>query len=198
MSKVLVIDTSSKNMYVMVLDGEKTTKKTLVDNQKQHSVLINGVIDEVLQSAKVTLNDIDVFAVGIGVGSFTGIRVGVSVAKGFNLACRKKYIQVNSLQTLAYTKKGLTNCIYDAGKGYYFAVYDGIKEVVDPTLIDDQRAKELSESENAVCFDADADYGEAIEAQVRDKLANGDFSADLVPLYVRRCQAEEELDKCRK
>ena len=45
MSKVLVIDTSSKNMYVMVLDGEKTTKKTLVDNQKQHSVLINGVID---------------------------------------------------------------------------------------------------------------------------------------------------------
>ena len=97
MSKVLVIDTSSKNMYVMVLDGEKTTKKTLVDNQKQHSVLINGVIDEVLQSAKVTLNDIDVFAVGIGVGSFTGIRVGVSVAKGFNLACRKKYIQVNSL-----------------------------------------------------------------------------------------------------
>ena len=92
MSKVLVIDTSSKNMYVMVLDGEKTTKKTLVDNQKQHSVLINGVIDEVLQSAKVTLNDIDVFAVGIGVGSFTGIRVGVSVAKGFNLACRKKYI----------------------------------------------------------------------------------------------------------
>ncbi len=195
MSKVLVIDTTSKNMYVLVLDGEKTIKKTIVDSQRQHSVLINDAVRDVLREARVSVSDVDVFAVGIGVGSFTGIRVGVSAAKGLSFAFNKKYISVNSLQTLAYTKNGVTNCIYDAGKGYYYAVYDGLEEIVAPTLIDDAKAKEISALPGTVCFDADMDYSDAIEAQVRDKLKNGCFSTRLEPLYVRQCQAEEELCK---
>ena len=192
MSKILVIDTSSKNLYVMLLDGQKTTKITMLNNQKQHSVVLNQTVEEVLLKAKVTIEEIDVFAVCVGVGSFTGIRVGVSVAKGLNFGCAKKFVEVNSLQTLAYTKKGCITCIADAGKGYYYAVYDGLKQKTAPTLISNEKAQELSNLSDTVCFDPSKDYSDAIEQQVRDKVANGEFSANLTPLYVRRCQAEEE------
>lgn len=192
MSRILVIDTSSKNLYVMLLDGKKSIKITMLDNQKQHSVVLSQAIEEVLQKANIPISEIDVFAVCIGVGSFTGIRVGVSVAKGLNFGSVKKFVEVNSLQTLAYTKKGCITCLADAGKGYYYAVYDGLKQIVSPSLITNDQAQELLKLSDTVCFDSSKDYSNAIEQQVRDKVANGEFSSNLVPLYVRRCQAEEE------
>ena len=192
MAKALVIDTSSKNLYTMVIDGKKTTKIILLDSQRQHSVLLNETIDKLLKEAQITLSEIEVLAVGIGVGSFTGIRVGVSVAKGYNLFCDKKFVEVNSLQTLAYTKKGCVNCLADAGKGFYYAVYDGLNQIQAPILISTQQAEEIMQLENSVCFDASQDYSQAIENQVRDKMINHEFSSTLTPLYVRRCQAEEE------
>lgn len=192
MSKILVIDTSSKNLYVMLLDGKKSTKITMLNNQIQHSVVLSQAIEEVLQKANATISEIDVFAVCIGVGSFTGIRVGVSVAKGLNFGYVKKFVEVNSLQTLAYTKKGCINCLADAGKGYYYAVYDGLKQITPPSLITNDQAQELLKLSDTVCFDSSKDYSNAIEQQVRDKVANCEFSSNLIPLYVRRCQAEEE------
>ena len=194
MSKVLVIDTSSKNLYVMLLDGDKTTKILLKDSQKQHSVLLNQTVEDILQQTSTKLVDIGVFAVSIGVGSFTGIRVGVSVAKGFNFLGKAKYIEVNTLQTLAYTKEGRINCLSDAGKGFYYAVYEGLKEITPPSLISNEQAMELSQLPNTVIFDLEEDYSIAIEKQVRDKIKNGVFSSTLTPLYVRRCQAEEERE----
>lgn len=198
MSKILVIDTSSKNLYVMLLDGQKTTKMVLKDSQKQHSVLLNETIEQVLSQAQTTLSQIDVYAVGIGVGSFTGIRVGVSVAKGYNLSTKSKFVEVNSLQTLAYTKKGCINCIADAGKGFYFAQYDGLNQITPPTLISAEEVEGFSKLSNTVIFDSEQDYSLAIEKQVRAKVEGGLFVSTLTPLYVRRCQAEEEREASAK
>ncbi|MBR5250591.1 MAG: tRNA (adenosine(37)-N6)-threonylcarbamoyltransferase complex dimerization subunit type 1 TsaB [Clostridia bacterium] len=198
MSKILVIDTSSKNLYLMLLDGIETTKIVLTDSQNQHSVLLNKAIDDLMAKTNTTIDQIDVFAVAIGVGSFTGIRVGVSVAKGLSFATNSKFIQVNTLQTLAYTKQGCINCLMDAGKGFYYAVYDGLNELTSPTLISTEEALSIQQLDNSVVFDSQQDYSDAIEKQVRAKFDQKMFSDALIPLYVRRCQAEEEREaKCK-
>ncbi len=193
--KTLVIDTSSKNLYVMVLDGQKTTKTVMTDNQRQHSVVLNKAISDTLKKADCALKDIDVYAVCVGTGSFTGIRVGISVAKAYNLVFGKKYVAVNSLCSLAYTKKGRVNCLMDAGKGWYFAVYAGANEIEPPHLIEEEEAQKLASLPDTVIFDDTADYSEQIEKQVRDKIAANNFCDKLTPLYIRVCQAEEERQK---
>jgi len=101
------------------------------------------------------------------------------------------------LQTLAYTKQGCINCLMDAGKGYYYAVYDGLNELTAPTLISEEQATEIKKLDNTVVFDSFCDYSDAIEKQVRAKVEQNIFSNTLTPLYVRRCQAEEEREaKC--
>ncbi len=195
MMKTLIIDTASKNLYVILLDEAIVYKKVIMDSQLTHSVILNQTVDEVLKIAKLTLNQIDVFAVNVGVGSFTGIRVAISTVKGYNFALNKKLMEVNSLATLAYTKQGRVNCLYDAGKGYYFACYENSALISVPTLIKDTQAKEYFGDKNTAVFDANTDYSQQIIKQVKDKLAFNQFCDTLTPLYIRVCQAEEELKK---
>ncbi len=195
MMKTLIIDTASKNLYVILLDKDTIYKQVVMDSQLTHSVILNQTVGEVLQDAKITLDQVDTFAVNVGVGSFTGIRVAISTVKGYNFALNKKLIEVNSLTTLAYTKQGRVNCLYDAGKGYYFACYDKSTVIIKPTLIKETQAKEYLKEENTVVFDPMVDYSQQIINQVKDKIALKQFSETLTPLYIRVCQAEEERKK---
>lgn len=81
--KILSIDTSSKICSVAVLeDTDLIVEKHILD-EKTHSQKLMPLIDEVLKSLKLDLSDFDLYACGIGPGSFTGVRIGVSTIKAF-------------------------------------------------------------------------------------------------------------------
>lgn len=80
-------------------DGELVAIRE--DNEQKHAECTNTFIDDVCQEASIKLSSIDAVAVGGGPGSYTGLRIGVSTAKGICFALDKPLIAIPSLRTIA-------------------------------------------------------------------------------------------------
>ena len=80
MKSLLAIDTSTENCSVaLVHDGKLTTRD--IESPREHSQKLLPFVEEVLDSAGVSLAELDGLVVGAGPGSFTGVRIGVSMAQ---------------------------------------------------------------------------------------------------------------------
>ncbi len=98
---ILGIETTSKQGSVALLkDGELLCEKVLA-YPLRHSNYIIASIDDVMKSAGMPLSVVDTVAVGVGPGSFTGIRVGIAIAKGLNCDGKLRVVGVSSLQNIA-------------------------------------------------------------------------------------------------
>lgn len=129
--KVLAIDTSQKVCSVAVVEDGRTLKEMHTVTEKEHSQTLMPMIKELLESLKITLNDINLLACCKGPGSFTGIRVGLATANAFSDAKNIPIVGINSLEALAYSaviQKGYQNAkimpMLDArNDNVYHAVY---------------------------------------------------------------------------
>jgi len=104
---ILGIDTTTKTAAVAVVNFENDTSKILSEMQScgkiSHSENLMPMIDYNLKCAGVALNDIDLFAISRGPGSFTGIRIGISTVKGLAFGSEtNNCISISSLFALAY------------------------------------------------------------------------------------------------
>jgi len=109
MSLILGIETSTKICSVAVSDGKKILAIEEEGGEYSHSEKLTIFIQKVLDRAKLQLKDIDAFAVSKGPGSYTGLRIGVSVAKGLCYALDKPLIAVDTLQAMAKNVAALSN-----------------------------------------------------------------------------------------
>jgi len=109
MSLILGIETSTKICSVAVSDGEKLLAIEEAGGAYSHSEKLTVFIQKVLDRAKLQLKDIDAIAVSKGPGSYTGLRIGVSVAKGLCYALDKPLIAVDTLQAMARNVAALSN-----------------------------------------------------------------------------------------
>lgn len=109
--KILAIDTSSKICSVSVLEDKDVIIEKHIEDTKTHSEKLMPMIDEILKDCNLQLKDFDLFACGIGPGSFTGVRIGVSTIKAFCDVLNIPVVAVNSLESLAYNT--LSTNIYD-------------------------------------------------------------------------------------
>ena len=76
--KVLAIDTSSAICSVAVIDGKQILSENHDHDMREHSTALMPMVKKTLEDAKLTLDDLDMLACGIGPGSFTGIRIGIA------------------------------------------------------------------------------------------------------------------------
>lgn len=99
--KILHIETSSKNCSVAISDGEKLLClcEETSENYKQ-SENLHTFVKWALEGAEIELKDLDAVSVGMGPGSYTGLRIGVSAAKGFCFGLNIPLIAINSLETM--------------------------------------------------------------------------------------------------
>lgn len=99
--KILHIETSSKNCSVAISDGEELVClcEEVSENYKQ-SESLHTYVEWALEGAKLTLKDIDAVSLGKGPGSYTGLRIGASSAKGFCYGLQIPLIATNSLETM--------------------------------------------------------------------------------------------------
>lgn len=102
--KILSLDSSATSASVCVFDTQlnKIIGEFNINTKLTHSQTLVPMIDALLNSTKLELSDIDVFAVNTGPGSFTGIRIGVSVIKGMAMALDKPCVSVSTLESMAY------------------------------------------------------------------------------------------------
>ena len=99
---LLGIDTSSQAATAaLAKDGAIICEYTL-NQKKTHSAQLLPMIEQMLKASGYEFSDIDAFACGVGPGSFTGVRIGVTTVKGFAQALNKPVIAADSLETLAF------------------------------------------------------------------------------------------------
>lgn len=129
MAFILNIETATKNCSVSVAkDGETIALKELNDGGYSHAEKLHEFIKDVVLEAGIELSDLKAIAVSKGPGSYTGLRIGVSAAKGLCFALNIPLISVNTLQSLAQTisiKAGYIIPLLDARRmEVYSSVYN--------------------------------------------------------------------------
>ena len=97
------MDTSSPSGSVALLDGNNLVSESLIEGSPAYSNQLLHEIDSMLNGSGTKLNEIDGFVITTGPGSFTGLRVGISLLKGFILATEKPFASVNTLEAYAKT-----------------------------------------------------------------------------------------------
>ena len=101
MSFVLNIDTSTENATVSIAQDGNIMQSAVNNNQKEHATFLHETIKNILASTSININSIDAVAVTEGPGSYTGLRVGMSTAKGLCFALQKPLITICTLKMMA-------------------------------------------------------------------------------------------------
>ena len=100
--KILGIDTSTPIGSIALIDGDNLVAEHTLNIVQAHSSRLMPAIDSVLKWGDITVDDLDGCAVGIGPGSFTGIRIGVATIKSLCYALDKPIVGVSTLEAIAY------------------------------------------------------------------------------------------------
>ena len=104
MSIILNIETATKNCSVSIADkGKIVAIKELNNGNYSHAEVLHPFIVDILRAANITSDHIDAVAVSKGPGSYTGLRIGVSAAKGLCFAFDKPLISIDTLNSLSYS-----------------------------------------------------------------------------------------------
>ena len=161
---VLSIDSSSKVATVALLNDDTLLGEYVINDKREHSVLLMPMIENLLKDCELTINDIDGFVVSKGPGSFTGLRIGMATVKGLSFGANKPYISLSTLDGLAYNLSyfsGIICPIMDAlRENVYTALYkneDGeFKNIMEPTPMELPDLLEmLKEKNEEVIFTGD-------------------------------------------
>ena len=140
MSVILNIETSSKNCSVCLSSkGNLVTSFDLEDEDYRHSELLTSSIQNILSENNLDVSGLSAVSVGIGPGSFTGLRIGFSVAKGLCYPHNIDLIGISSLKIIANSvireNKNIISLINDKGEHYYISKYSNdLKEIVEPKI----------------------------------------------------------------
>ena len=121
--RILAFDTCTRTASVAVVDDGETLCEITAGVEARHGETLLPRIADALEQAGVPFEAIDLIAVGIGPGSFTGVRVGLATAKGLALASDKPLRGVVSLRTLARGAPGSERLVAAALDGYKNEVY---------------------------------------------------------------------------
>ena len=140
MSVILNIETSSKNCSVCLSSkGNLVTSFDLEDEAYRHSELLTSSIQNILNENNLDVSGLSAVSIGIGPGSFTGLRIGFSVAKGLCYPHNIDLIGLSSLKIIANSvvkeNKNIISLIKDKGEHYYISKYSNdLKEIVEPKI----------------------------------------------------------------
>ncbi len=100
---ILSIETSTKACSAAIHQDGKLLSVSELYNEKSSSGMLTTLIEHVVKTASLKLQDIDAVAVAKGPGSYTGLRIGVSTAKGLCYTLEKPLIAINTLEAMAYS-----------------------------------------------------------------------------------------------
>lgn len=206
---ILAINTAFNESYVAIKANSQIVLKSMNSSLKQSENIL-GLIDEALKEVQIDLASLNAIACVIGPGSFTGIRIGASIAKGFCSAISGiKRIGVNALDLVAYTfsKTNPQNdfwVVLNALSGNLFACkYNKFGErVTKPCLAFGYELENICgvvvglNTENLEICSNHVELSSDNLLEYSLKIANKEiYDKDFIPLYLRKSQAEAELDK---
>ena len=225
--KILSIDTASDLCTVAVLEDKKCIKEIIVSDARNHSEKIMPVIEQALHETNLTLKDINFIVCDKGPGSFTGIRIGVGTVLAFQDSLNIPCIGISSLEALAYNvkKDGLICSLIDAKNNNVYLGLFKLENNVYTQLCDlefrtiDEAISILKEYTSPISFvgDGATTHKDILKTNFEnclfaDKNELSSYSlgiagfetykkgiqTSLMPLYLRKSQAERALEEKTK
>lgn len=138
--KILALDSSAKACSVAITEDNQLLAQTFLHNGFTHSKTLLPAVSHMLSQCDMMLGDVDVFAVSVGPGSFTGLRIGVSTIKGLAYGMNKRCAPCSTLKSMAWQMSHLEGCtvvcVMDARKNqvYHsrFLIKDGVPQRLSP------------------------------------------------------------------
>lgn len=145
--KILALDSSGLVASVAVVSEDELLAENTINHKKTHSQTLLPMLDEIVKMIEVDLKDIDAIAVAAGPGSFTGLRIGSSTAKGLGLALNKPIIAVPTVEGLAFNLYGTDKLICPIMDARRNQVYTGLYEFNDTefAVVEQQQAIGIDE-----------------------------------------------------
>ena len=220
--KILSIDTASSICSVAILTDSKLEKELNIGNQKTHSENLMPLIQELLQSNQLSLNQIDLIVCDKGPGSFTGIRIGIATVKALAEVHNIPVVGVSSLEALAYqvtsSSKSYIGSLIDARNNQvYCGIFDSNYELQEPYLANDiQFVANTLKKYSPICLIGDGaiKHKNLLSAFGAEIIALQELHAyhlglcgfkkwtcgmaetadNLLPMYLRKSQAERMRD----
>lgn len=191
--KILGIDSSGMVASAAITADNILVAEFTVNNKQTHSQTLLPMIDQVVQMSDIALQEIDAIAIAAGPGSFTGLRIGASTAKGLGLALDKPIVSVPTLEGMAYRLAGSSSLIcpmMDARRnqvytGIYRVSTGGLDVVVEQKAVDVREIlQELGEYRESVIFLGD---GVPVYQETITECYQGEYQ--LAPLHLSRQSA---------
>jgi tRNA threonylcarbamoyladenosine biosynthesis protein TsaB len=154
LSYILNIETATKNCSVaLAKEGKTILCKEIAEEGYSHAERLHVFIEEIIKEAGITFQDISAIAVSQGPGSYTGLRIGVSAAKGLCYALGVPLIAVDTLQVLASQAKVSSGLIIPMLDARRMEVYSAIftsnfenKRAVQAEIITENSFEDLEET----------------------------------------------------
>ena len=202
--KYLFINTSTKKLVISIIVDNEIKFSYIDDNNNDLSSRIMPIIDEAFKKTNLKPEDIDTIFVTNGPGSFTGIRIGLTIAKVMAWGLKIKVVPISSLELMASidTDKDYIAPLIDARRDYVFAgLYDkNLNSIIEDKHILLEKFKSLVKDKDLVYvshddFDFDVvnssyDILKVINKHVNDEGVN---PHTLNPNYLKLTEAEEKL-----
>lgn len=208
---MIALSTAFKKALIGISINEKHDTFELEANCK-HSENILLSIDALLEKMGQTIKENDSYGVVIGPGSFTGVRIAISLVKGLLAGDRdKRIVTLTSMELMAYTYINQYRptdkfvCVIDALSGLYFVCeFDsngnkiGYERMITQEEYDAINLTTVGlDEENVACTVKIVLSAEDLLSLCERKLKDGKFSKkeELLPLYLRKSQAEVSLEE---
>lgn len=194
--RTLVIDASTKISYVAVYNGNNKVDENLRVSNNDHSKYLINVVKTLLEDNNLTTNDINEVIVGVGPGSYTGVRVAVTIAKMFSYIKDITIKSISSLILLSSGYKELITPTIDARRGQVFTtIYHGNNLLLEEGLYlkDDLAANDYFSK--SLVFELDEN---TINVNVNNVLSHLKIEENphlVEPNYLRKTEAERNYDK---
>lgn len=136
--RILAIEAATRTQSIALLHDDNVLEHRQQRVRFDHGSVLLQNIDAIVKAQRLSIHDIDLFAVGLGPGSFTGLRVALAVAKSLATATKKPLVGVSSLASLAYPQlvahPGATVCaMIDARRNEVYAGFYRLQSTPDAT-----------------------------------------------------------------
>ncbi|WP_109831373.1 tRNA (adenosine(37)-N6)-threonylcarbamoyltransferase complex dimerization subunit type 1 TsaB [Reichenbachiella versicolor] len=109
MALILALETSTSCGSVALLQDDKLIGYQYYNIDKSHSSLLHPMIDQLMKNCQFKLSELDAVAISEGPGSYTGLRIGTSAAKGLCFSLDIPLISINTLEAMAHQVKSMGN-----------------------------------------------------------------------------------------
>ena len=173
---IMAFDSTAKSASVAVLDGERVLANYSIDNGLTQSELLLPMAEDALRSLKLSFSDVGLYACSSGPGSFTGVRIGVSLIKGLAFGKSVPCVGVSTLSALAENLCGIRGVIVPVMDARREQVYTAIftsdggaltRECEDKAISITELAQELKNRTEPIYLVGD---GYAVVKRAFDKL----------------------------